>query len=1030
MKLIRLTMTAFGPYKDKQVIDFTELEDRQLFVISGPTGAGKTTIFDAITFALYGTASGSDRDDIAMLRSQFASDDVHTSVDLIFELHHHTYRVFRQMGHIRVGNKTPTGAKYEFYKITDEREIPIVDRQIVTEINKKVEELIGLTASQFKQIVMLPQGEFRKLLTSTTENKEDILRRLFQTKRYQRLTELLKQKQDSIQLQFNSEQQELNRYIQSIETSLIEREATPLFSLIKDDYVQIDNVLTLLNDEIQYYDEKITEEEKVYEKTVEQFNLQHQLMSEARTVNAQFIDLEEKERNLEELLTQKANIVHDEKRWQDAERASKIEPYENHLNEREREKHQLEEKLVVTENLVREVETNVEIARQQFATEEKRITERENLVKQLNTLETYLPTVKTMHNERQMINELKTIIDQKEKQIKNLSEHVKTNENEIKVMKETIKVNTEKIKSLSDKKVKLKDLRNQYLLWDNLIERLNEFENLSNNFNKLCAQLEVEEKELNVLDKKWIEQQAANLAKELADGEPCPVCGSTHHPNKQHETVDLISDEQIEMKRETVQSLKSKTSELKGKIDSTQTVIEQLKKDIGIDIVSLEIVQSQKEKVTEQGIILKEEIEQLEKLDAKLIKIDQELEQIEKEVDEEKVEKENLENEQNRLKFNLAGKLAAFEEKTRVIPEKYHNINVLQSEINITKQKISQLEIAFKQAQEQLQATEMELLKQITEQKNVISQIEEVNKKVAIQKEQLLEQIKLANFTNLEEYKAAKLSGDERERLKQMIDHYKQNVATLQKQITELKEKLTDKERFNLEEMEQKVAELKERYEEALERVNFSKQIKVKAEQLKENIAETYKRVTQLEKQLITVKDVYDVIRGQNSKRISFERYLLIDYLDQIIFAANSRFKALSDGQYQLVRSERQESHGRQSGLMIDVYDGFTGQLRDVKTLSGGEKFIASLCLALGMSDVIQSFQGNIQIDTMFIDEGFGSLDEESLHKSIDALIQLQQTGRIIGVISHVEELKRIFPARLEVKKSNEGHSSAAFILR
>lgn len=179
MRPIRLTMTAFGPYKDKAVIDFNDLQGNQLFVISGNTGAGKTTIFDGICFALYGSASGQDREASAMLRSQFAVDDTHTSVELEFELNGRYFRILRQLGHIKQGNKTKTGEQYEFFQNIEGQEYPCVDRQMVSEINKKVESLIGLTQDQFKQIVMLPQGEFRKLLTSQTENKEDILRRLF-----------------------------------------------------------------------------------------------------------------------------------------------------------------------------------------------------------------------------------------------------------------------------------------------------------------------------------------------------------------------------------------------------------------------------------------------------------------------------------------------------------------------------------------------------------------------------------------------------------------------------------------------------------------------------------------------------------------------------------------------------------------------------------------------------------------------------------------------------------------------------------
>ena len=222
----------------------------------------------------------------------------------------------------------------------------------------------------------------------------------------------------------------------------------------------------------------------------------------------------------------------------------------------------------------------------------------------------------------------------------------------------------------------------------------------------------------------------------------------------------------------------------------------------------------------------------------------------------------------------------------------------------------------------------------------------------------------------------------------------------------------------------------KDHYDVAQERLRQSEQYLQKVTELKEKIVDAEKRVAHLEKQLYIITDLYDVVRGQNSSKISFERYLQIEFLEQIIMVANERLKRLSNGQFLLMRSERQESRGKQSGLGLDVFDAYTGQTRDVKTLSGGEKFNASLCLALGMADVIQSFQGGVSIDTMFIDEGFGSLDEESLNKAIDTLIDLQKSGRMIGVISHVQELKNAIPAILEVKKTKEGYSQTKFVIK
>src|SRR5690625_4904127 len=224
MKPLKLTMTAFGPYKRAEVIDFKELRDNHLFVISGNTGSGKTTIFDAICFALYGSASGEDRDSYTMLRSDFADDDTHTAVEFEFELSGRHYRILRQLGHVKQGNKSRTGERYEFYEKTSDGEVPCVDRQIVSEINEKVESLIGLTQDQFKQIVMLPQGEFRKLLTSETENKEHILRKLFKTESYQQINEQLRLKRQQSENQFNKDQQQHLNYIQHIQSHLPERE--------------------------------------------------------------------------------------------------------------------------------------------------------------------------------------------------------------------------------------------------------------------------------------------------------------------------------------------------------------------------------------------------------------------------------------------------------------------------------------------------------------------------------------------------------------------------------------------------------------------------------------------------------------------------------------------------------------------------------------------------------------------------------------------------------------------------------------
>ncbi len=340
------------------------------------------------------------------------------------------------------------------------------------------------------------------------------------------------------------------------------------------------------------------------------------------------------------------------------------------------------------------------------------------------------------------------------------------------------------------------------------------------------------------------------------------------------------------------------------------------------------------------------------------------------------------------------------------------------------------MEQAWETAQKLLQSAKVAETKAAADLLNAGKQLEESNTKKEKSETEFAQLLVNAHFSSEEAYHEAKLSEQERGRLKEGIDTFKNNLTTLQQLVKELQESLKDKTKVDLAVLAAEVDQLKKIFDTADEMLRQSTHYHQKAAELRTKIFEAEKSVTELERQLTIVTDLYDVVRGQNSSKISFERYIQIEFLEQIISAANERLKHLSNGQFLLMRSERQESRGKQSGLGLDVYDAYTGQTRDVKTLSGGEKFNASLCLALGMADVIQSFQGGVSIDTMFIDEGFGSLDEESLNKAIDTLIDLQQSGRMIGVISHVQELKDAIPAILEVKKTKEGHSQTKFVLK
>jgi exonuclease SbcC len=400
MRPLKITITAFGPYKNREVIDFTELKNNRLFVVSGNTGAGKTTIFDAICFALYGSASGEDRSEPKLMRSDFAEEDVHTSVELEFELHHHFYRIKRQLSHVKKGNKSATGEVYEFYEKVNGREVPCVDRQIVSEINKKVEALVGLSKDQFSQIVMLPQGEFRKLLTSQTENKEEILRKIFKTEPYRWIIERLKEKKKVADDDYKREALTRDRYIKDIQATLPERENSLLFEILTQQYYNTNQVINGLDVETVFYQNEIVKNKEQEEVAGTAYNQKLEAFHKVEELNERFKNFEEKERKLNDLSEQIPIFKEKEKQFENADRASRIEPYEKQVNEMRDDLRKTAQKLAEAEGKQNEAIKQLESAQKVYEIEESKKTEREKVGRTLDRYNEFLPTVKEIDSKK------------------------------------------------------------------------------------------------------------------------------------------------------------------------------------------------------------------------------------------------------------------------------------------------------------------------------------------------------------------------------------------------------------------------------------------------------------------------------------------------------------------------------------------------------------------------------------------------------------------------------------------------------
>jgi exonuclease SbcC len=1018
-------MTAFGPYKGTETIDFRELKENRLFVISGATGAGKTTIFDGICFALYGQASGEDRTDIKAMRSDFADDAVQTTVELTFMIHQRTYHIMRQIPYIKKGNKSETAGRCTFHELTAEGEVPCVDRQIVSEINKKVEELIGFTQAQFSQIVMLPQGEFRKFLTSDTENKETIMRKIFKTEPYRELVERLKVKKDEAQLELSNEMQLSEGHIQQIPSLLPERESS-IFEVLDQEHYNVQQVVVGLEEEHSFYERKTVADKKSTDDVyAQQLNMQESYHT-AKTINERLSELHEKERVLKELSTKLPVVKRKEQQLADADRAVTIGEIERQFTALLEEMNVKESELKNATVALQMATEQMEAAKHRYLVEEGKQGERENVTESLIRLHDHLPAVSGLAAKEADLEMLKKALKQLEQQLL--------------IAEKKAEDETAKLKAFI---MEMEQIEEKLGSYDELLDRLNELTEKCRvldefrDLEKRSAVLEVERNEKELLyrkykadydetEQRWFDNQAAMLAESLREGEACPVCGSEHHPVKSHKKVEgALSKEQLEKQKEQLAQVEKQYRLATINDENCIQLLGEKKKEMERlhNEAPNDELHDQKRKLEIEMAQLREERKMLAELKEKAKKQEMVTAQFVQ-------AKTDLERALLERQSDHKSKVAVLETTLQTIPGDVRVLSVLQERIVEMESRKNQLEREWKRVQKLREEAAERLAAATSTKMHAEKMLEDVTGKKDLAEARFNEALRNSDFPTEAAYREAQMTEASRLSLKENIVAFKQQYHSLRETVAELQELLKGKEPVDLQVLEAEMNRLKLEYETALKAYNASSQYERTALSLKEKLVQSSTKVFELERAYGKITDLYDVVRGQNGLKLSFERYIQIEYLERIIQSANERLKDMSNGQFVLMRSDRQEVRGKQSGLGLDVYDAYTGQTRDVKTLSGGEKFNASLCLALGMADVIQGFQGAVSIDTMFIDEGFGSLDEESLNKAIDTLIELQKSGRMIGVISHVPELKAALPAILEVRKSKEGHSKTRIVVK
>lgn len=1042
MKPLKLTMTAFGPYRDAECIDFAELGDRRLFVISGNTGAGKTSIFDAICFALYGAASGEDRADSRMLRSHFADDETHTSVELDFESGGKRYRVFRQMKHRKGGNKSETGEKTELYALEGESVTPAVDRFITTEVNARLLGIIGLTKEQFSQIVMLPQGEFRKLLTSDTDNKEDILRRIFRTELYEKLEGRFQKRYREMSESLKEALAVSASVMRQAEEALPQREDGGLAATFRQESYNAAQVREALDAEAGYYGALALEAgERKKELAVSLETLQEKLRAHL-ALNAKHEELAVKLKTREALELRQAEIAGLERELALAGKADAIVPYAEQAEQASRALQVRREALRQREEQLAASEKEQAEAIAAHQAESDREPQRKEVELELHRLGELVPIVESLSAQREALAVLKRDEAAAAAKLAKAAEALTALKRE-RLGAASEQQNMEEAAALVPEKAeKLALLERQGKGVKRLLELATEIKRWKENELAGVKAMEAAEAQVAALERRWIEGQAGLLSIHLHEGDACPVCGSEAHPAKAAMPEDMPSKEALDAAKEQLAAVQREMMTAKAEAAAASgsqrvellELAEQLPTlDFGDDARNgqstsvLQHLQSELRiawKTTKEELDgLKSKSSGLEALRKKLLQYDRELERLEQ-------EQEGSRAALQAHAVEGAAKESALTKELDRVPEQWRNPESLRRRLEDRQRESARLSSAWQAAQQRLQAAAGQYAAAKAHAEQAASLISEAERTAVATAARLREELGKAGFANEQDYREAVRTEEQKERLKHATESYRLAVASAAEAVASLQTELAGTAWSAPDDLQGEIAAARDGYEKAMAEEQAAARYRTEAARLAASVERAATQAAELEARLAEVLDIYSMLKGDNAIKISFERYILIEYLEQIVSMANIRLHDLSGGQFQLQRSGRLETRGKQSGLGLDVYDAYTGQNRDVKSLSGGEKFNASLCLALGMTDVIQSHQGGVSIEMMMIDEGFGSLDEESLHKAIAALVDLQRAGRMIGVISHVQELKEAFPACLAVSKSKEGFSRTTFLLK
>ncbi|KJY84010.1 exonuclease SbcC [Vibrio galatheae] len=1005
MKPTKLTMQAFGPFAKREQIDFTQLGSNPLFLINGPTGSGKTSILDAICFALYGETTGNERQGVQM-RCDQAEADLITEVTLEFSLNNKLYRVTRspeqEAPKARGEGMTTRKHTASLYEITgDEHLITSKTAQVKTDVS----QLLGLNETQFRQVMVLPQGKFRELLLASSKDREAIFGQLFQTDIYKKIEFSLKDKASSISKAKDEFDNQIRGALQVAEVSSeqeLQMRSAELASELNQIHLVEQSELDKLN--------RAKSELQKATALAEQFNrrAETQALLVTHQANKDSVDALESKLKLAHS-AQKLDVAYNSKQ----SAAKQLAGFETKLAEL---KVQLGEALSVSKRDAQLAET-AENDAQQIPTLNEALFKLEQVKAKLiekADLERGIDSLKQTQADydKKLIQytELKLQLQQEAQQGQQSLEQARKDVAEKSVLEAQIQANQRRLEDITKLAVQKAELERLNQQLADKQQRVEQSKAVASEKQKIADQLELS----------WHNAQAALLAQKLEHNQPCPVCGSEQHPAPARFAGEPVS-------KQEVQTARQQERLTLDELNQSNNVLEQHLATINIHAKMIAELETQLgDDVTISAEQLRQDLlQQKEKLDL-LSAID--LAKMEQTVLELNQRCTNGENKINELKSQMSGNQSALkvqqqqlEKLTQTIDEQFTSVAVVEQQAKLYQTQVSQLKQALEKAEQASKTAKMRVVGLESEINTNGQWLSEANQNSAHAEQEWLHQLESSLLETERQYLESRVDSSQIEQWQSEINLYHQTQIKLEQTISDLNQQLQQADKPDLDTKQSDLQKVELSYQQARTALDSARSLSQRIEKVQQDIAVLHDKNKQLESEYRVYGTLYDVASGKTGSRVSLHRFVLGVLLDDVLIQASQRLNMMSKGRYQLVRKTGGFKGSAGRGLDLSVEDGYTGKTRDVATLSGGESFMAALALALGLSDVVQSYSGGIKLDTLFIDEGFGSLDPESLDLAIQTLIDLQQAGRMIGLISHVSELKEQMPLRIDVEASRIG---------